>query len=202
MIFLLGTGCRISEALGLRWEDCDFEKDTISINHILLYKGSAKDPHYTFKISETKTDAGNRTIPMFPKVKEALLAERERHEIDGYTISVVDGYYNFVFRGRTLNVMTVSQVDGAILEMIKKYNLAEQVAADEEGRKPILLPKFSSHNLRHTFGTRLYEATKDAKMVQGIMGHARVNTTLDTYIDLSEDFKKESFADIEKRVIC
>ena len=30
--FLLGTGCRIGEAIGIRWEDVDFAKRTININ--------------------------------------------------------------------------------------------------------------------------------------------------------------------------
>ena len=38
ILFLLGTGCRVSEALALRWEDIDFEKNYISINHAITYK--------------------------------------------------------------------------------------------------------------------------------------------------------------------
>lgn len=34
---LLGTGCRIGEAIGLRWEDIDLEKRVISINHSVTY---------------------------------------------------------------------------------------------------------------------------------------------------------------------
>lgn len=34
---LLGTGCRIGEIIGLRWEDIDFEKRIISINHSVTY---------------------------------------------------------------------------------------------------------------------------------------------------------------------
>jgi integrase len=34
---LLGTGCRIGEALGLRWDDLDFDLRLISINHSLVY---------------------------------------------------------------------------------------------------------------------------------------------------------------------
>ena len=36
-VFLLGTGCRIGEAIGLRWDDVDLEKRTININHGLTY---------------------------------------------------------------------------------------------------------------------------------------------------------------------
>ncbi len=34
---LLGTGCRVGEIVGLRWEDCDFNENIISINHNLIY---------------------------------------------------------------------------------------------------------------------------------------------------------------------
>ena len=34
---LLGTGCRIGEVIGLRWQDVDFEKRLISINHSVTY---------------------------------------------------------------------------------------------------------------------------------------------------------------------
>ena len=35
---LLGTGGRIGEILGLRWEDCDFQDNIININHTLIYR--------------------------------------------------------------------------------------------------------------------------------------------------------------------
>ena len=36
-VFLLGTGCRIGEAIGIRWDDVDMKKRTININHSLTY---------------------------------------------------------------------------------------------------------------------------------------------------------------------
>lgn len=36
-MLLLGTGCRIGEAIGLRWNDVDMDKRMISINHSLTY---------------------------------------------------------------------------------------------------------------------------------------------------------------------
>lgn len=35
--FLLGTGCRIGEVIGLRWDDVNLENRTIDINHSLTY---------------------------------------------------------------------------------------------------------------------------------------------------------------------
>lgn len=74
---LLGTGMRIGEALGLRWCDCDFEKKLISVNHTLLYKPS-EHGGYEYRISEPKTKAGLRTIPMLSDVKAVLLEERDK----------------------------------------------------------------------------------------------------------------------------
>lgn len=35
---LFGTGCRIGEVIGLRWDDLDYEKRQISINHAVIYR--------------------------------------------------------------------------------------------------------------------------------------------------------------------
>lgn len=39
---LLGTGCRVGEIIGLRWEDVDFAERTININHSVSYRADAK----------------------------------------------------------------------------------------------------------------------------------------------------------------
>lgn len=63
--FLLGTGYRIGEAVGIRWDDVDMEKHLISVNHSLTYYPRAEDSYKCdFRVSEPKTEAGVRTIPM------------------------------------------------------------------------------------------------------------------------------------------
>jgi len=66
---LLGTGCRIGEALGLRWEDLDFKKRMISINHSLVYYQTPDDKRCVMRVTKPKTEAGIRTIPMLETVK-------------------------------------------------------------------------------------------------------------------------------------
>ena len=58
---LLGTGCRIGEIVGLRWEDCDFADDIISINHNLIYRmqDSGKCEYH---ITTPKSKAGVRIM--------------------------------------------------------------------------------------------------------------------------------------------
>ena len=73
---MLGTGCRIGELTGLRWEDCDFQNSIIEINHTLTYSPDEETGRYAFHISTPKTKAGIREIPMFKEVKKALLRKK------------------------------------------------------------------------------------------------------------------------------
>ena len=68
---MLGTGCRIGEVLGLRWEDYDFEQNIISVNHTLIYRKFTDEPcHYA--ITTPKTKSGEQIIPMLADVKGSI----------------------------------------------------------------------------------------------------------------------------------
>lgn len=97
--FLLGTGCRIGEAIGLRWEDCDFQENIISINHSISYTEVEKGAGRRFYVSTPKTDAGTRYIPMFKEVKRALLDERLKQMQNGFCQQEIDGCSGFIFIG-------------------------------------------------------------------------------------------------------
>ena len=71
--FFLGTGCRVGEVIGLRWEDCDFEKKTISINHNTIYRKYKGESESRFHITTPKTKAGIRMIPMLSDVRMHFL---------------------------------------------------------------------------------------------------------------------------------
>ena len=79
--FLLGTGCRIGEAIGIRWDNIDFEKRIISINHSLVYYSREYKGHgiCSFAVSLPKTEAGIRTVPMMEPVYNAFMEEYEYH---------------------------------------------------------------------------------------------------------------------------
>ena len=195
MTVLLGTGGRISEILGLRWQDCDFEEDIITIDHNLVFH-SRENGRCEHHITTPKTKAGVREIPMMPEVRKTLLEERLRQMREGFTRVEIDGYSGFIFTNRYGSVFQPNHINGAINRIIKAYNAAEEQSAADERRKPFLLPHFSAHNLRHTFCTRMCENTSDTntlKVIQEIMGHADISTTLDVYTDLTRDQKKKAF---------
>lgn len=196
---LLGTGCRVGEVIGLRWEDCDFEQNLISVNHNLIYRqqdsGSCE-----FHITTPKTKAGIRVIPMFQDVKNALTQEYERQQTTGFNQTEIDGYSGFIFSNRYGYVLSPHNINRAIERIVRDHNKQEAEAAEKEQREPALIPRFSVHQLRHTFCTRFCENERDIKVIQEIMGHADISTTMDIYNEATMDRKKQSFANLEGKI--
>ena len=186
---LLGTGMRIGEALGLRWCDCDFDANLIYVTHTISYK-CREDGFYRYRVTSPKTDAGNREIPMLNDVREALLREKEKKRTFRNEF-VVDGYKDFVFLNHSGQVFTQSFIYDTLQGITTSYNKEEFGKAREEGREPHYLPKMSAHILRHTFCTRMCEQNVNIKVLQDIMGHKNVRTTMDVYVRSMRDQKAE-----------
>lgn len=199
LITLLGTGCRIGEALGLRWEDCDFNSHVIDINHTLVYVVN-EEGHCQFYVTTPKTKAGIRTIPMLNDVYLVLKQEYERQEKVGFCESEVDGYTNFVFHSRRDRPLTYRQVDRSIERIIKNANDEEKILSTKENREPVLLPHFTCHHLRHTFCTRMCENETNLKVIQEIMGHSNIQITMNVYNEATKDKKAESFEELEGKI--
>ena len=145
------------------------------------------------KINTPKTEAGMRTIPMLDAVKDAFEMIWEEQKENGWTDAEIDGMTGFVFCNRYGNIMNAQSVNRAIKRISSAYNATEEVEAKKEHREPVLLPDFSAHSLRHTFCTRLCERETNLKIIQSIMGHKDIQTTMDIYAEATEEKKQETF---------
>ena len=197
---LLGTGMRIGECLGLRWDDLDFEKSIIHVNHTLIYRPD-EEGNSAKRISTPKTISGTRTIPMLDEVFEAFLQEYEFQKCIGFTSEEIDGYSNFVFATAMGTVYSAASVNHAIDRIRKAYNEEETENARREGREPLLVPYFTAHHLRHTFCTRFCENETNLKVIQSIMGHADITTTMDIYAEATQEKKQEIVANLQGKII-
>ena len=198
---MLGTGMRIGEVLGLRWDDVDLEKRTVNVNHSITYYPRSEDSFKCdYEISLPKTDAGIRNIPIIDPVYDAFIEEKEYQKEYGGCISEIDGMDNFIFCNRFNMVQNPSAVNRAIRRISENYNAEEIVNAKKQHRDPILLPHFSCHHLRHTFCTRFCENETNIKVIQSVMGHANIETTMDIYAEATESKKQESMVELAKRI--
>ena len=178
---MANTGMRVGEITGLRWQDIDLEEGIIRINHTLVYYNHRDEKGCYFSINTPKTKAGEREIPMTEGVKQAFIMEREyQEEAEIKCKGRVDGYDNFIFVNRNGDVQNQGNLNKAIQRMMRDCNdeILEKYGADSD---PVLLPHFSCHILRHTFATRLCESGINLKVIQSVLGHADVSTTMNIY---------------------
>jgi integrase len=163
-LMLLGTGMRRGELLALTWQDIDFEKGTVFIRRNMVW--TKEGPVF----QEPKTEKSKRIIPLPSAVLESLKKHRERMFQEGFY-----GLDKQVFCSATGTYIIPRNFNRKYQELCKKAGIS-----------------INLHALRHTFATRLLEAGENLKVVQELLGHARVSTTADIYSHVSQDIKKEA----------
>ena len=129
---------------------------------------------------------------MAESVRKAFEQERYYHEVlDISCRAEIDGYTDFIFINRFGNVQNQATLNKAIKRIVRDCN-AERID-QSNGEPEMLLPRFSCHSLRHTFATRLCEAKVNMKVIQNILGHADISTTMNIYTDAKMDLKQSEF---------
>ena len=195
---LLGTGMRVGEAVGLRWCDIDLDNDMIDINHTLVYYRHAENGCYC-NIHTPKTINGIRQIPMLAHVKAAFLEEKQNQlNANMSCTATIDGYTDFIFVNRFGQPQHQGTLNKALRRIIRDCN--DEMLSRGQAPNTVLLPRFSCHILRHTFTTRLCEAGVNIKVIQDILGHADVSTTLNIYATATREFKQSELSQFDRYV--
>jgi integrase len=157
------TALRASEMLSLRWSDVMWNEGRIRIS-----KRWAKG-----KDGETKTEASDGYVPMHPVLSSRLFSWREQspYAKDGDFV-----FPSFRAEGRVPLSASIFVAD-YLRPTAKKAGVRI-----EDGQR------FGLHNLRHSLSNWLVNKAKiEPKTVQGILRHAKVQTTLDLYTQEDSD---------------
>ena len=172
---LFKTGLRISEFCGLTVKDIDLQERKINVNHQLQ---RTRDMKYI--IEDTKTESGERMVPMTPEVKEAfqrILANRKNPKVE----PMVDGYSGFLFLDKNGRPMVALHWEKYFQHIREKYNKIYRVQ----------MPKVTPHVCRHTFCSNMAKSGMNPKTLQYIMGHSDISVTLNVYTHLNYDDAEE-----------
>jgi integrase len=78
------------------------------------------------------------------------------------------------------------QVYGTDFQVVRLKDRFARKLVTELGERAHLSRRVSSHDLRATFATAVYDKTKDMRLVQLLLGHASPNTT-QLYVDIAEN---------------
>lgn len=167
----------------------------------MIYYNHAESGCY-FGVNTPKTKARERTILIIESVKEVLEQENEYQRLSGIKCTArVYGFTNFIFVNRFGNVQHHGTLNKALRRTSRDCN-QEVLDKTKDNENVILLTKFSCHTLRNTFTTRLCESGINIKVIQSVLGHSDISTTLDIYADVTKDLKRaemEHFDDFMKK---
>jgi len=137
---------------------------------------------------------------MIDAVYESLQEELERQQENGFNTTIIDGMTGFIFSNRFGNVHNPQTINRAIKRIYESYNAEEVIKAAKEQREPVLIPHFSCHHLRHTFCSRFCENETNLKVIQSIMGHASIETTMDIYAEVSYKTQQEAMKNLSNNL--
>jgi integrase len=166
------AGLRVSEALGLRWRDIDFQGGTIAVSGQLGDTGEW--------LSTTKTHASAATVPMLPALSRELVAHRTHQA--GLNLALVRGD-ELVFttaRGRPQSRRNALR--------------AVHVAGNNASLNSVTSEPVGLHDLRHSLVAIAFELGLSAPEVAVLVRHANPRVTLTVYAGLSGDGRDKAVA--------
>jgi integrase len=168
--FLLQTGVRIGEAIGLRWEHLDLggERGTVRVRE-QVYEGVRK---------RLKTSNGKRDLPLSPGMTGRLLAKRARLRHYDPKAPVFASAAGTELR--PANVYRRVLAPAAIAVGLSE----EAINKDDE---VYVKSAISFHTFRHTCASFLFARGRNIKQVQKWLGHADPAFTLRTYLHLIDE---------------
>ena len=167
------SGMRKSEGFGLMWRDIDFVSNEIRIN-----KAVARSEEGLY-LGPTKNGL-SRNIKMDNKTMD-LLKE--------WKMEQAEEYLELGFNTLGKNQLVFPNTKNELHEPNKTYQWLKRVLDKYQ------LKSITTHGLRHTHCSLLFEAKAPLKEVQVRLGHKDVKTTLDVYTHVT---KKAQASTIEK----
>jgi|GEM_PF-3342060 len=161
--FMIYTGLRVSEVLALKWDDLiEYEDGTFDIRvDENLVRSAVRDENLELTgkrqsiLGATKTEAGNRNVPLHPKALNAISQIKETNKL--YNINS-----KFIFATPENGHCTMARIQRSISNLIKVSEIGEN---------------YGCHSFRHLFCSRL--AHNGAKIVEiaELAGHDDMKTT-------------------------
>lgn len=170
MIYLATfSGMRPSEYRGLAWSQLNGE--SVAVNQRADKTGI---------IGPVKSRAAKRTIYLPTLVTKMLEEWSER---------CPESSCDLVFPTETGNPILLNNIRvSAWLPLMREAGL---VMVEKVGEVEIERPKYTPYALRHYFASKLIEQGKDLKFIQTVMGHSKIEVTLNVYGHLLKEKEDE-----------
>ena len=180
---LLESGLRTGEMIGLTWDSIDFDKRTLTVSKTLEYRHSEK----FWRAGPPKTPESYRTIPLtnraYDILKELWDNRNTRKEAPALNqiLEYMDRKKGTILKFCMRDLVFINYRTGEPTKNTS-YDTHLYKLCDKAGIKRI-----SMHDLRHTYATRAIESGMQAKVLQKLLGHSSIKTTMDRYVHVTNE---------------
>lgn len=191
---ILETGLRTGEMIGLTWDAIDWEKRTLTVNKTLEFRYKQDE----WRAGPPKTESSYRTIPLtdtaYDILREIYDTREYRNEAEGLS-TVLTFMDRKTGQKRKLVMCDLVFINWRTGMPAKNssYDTHLYKLCDDAGIK-----RFCMHALRHTYATRAIESGMQPKVLQKLLGHASITTTMNRYVHVTDDSMKEGVTQFAK----